>query len=293
MDTPWELDPAPPAAAPPAPPPPPGPRDAPPASEARLAALERDLAEVRQIQRHMIEQLAALQASPRSGSSGSEAQLVEVRPEPRRPSAAADAALAAELEQLRQKNARLLADYERIEGEHQALKLLVESNRASRADVAALSADLRTGDPELDQKVALLVQERERLQQELDKTKREATLRIKSLKTNLDKTKTEYDTVRVQRENLVRELQSRDAGEGGEPFAPKELTLAEITASEVFKTMLGNIRRTSREEVTLLHDAIVKLRAIDPAAYNLVLDLVAKQFKAANVENPLAMLPRG
>lgn len=289
MDTPWELDPASPPAAPPPPPPPlAGPREA---SEARLAAVERDLADVRQIQRHMIEQLAALQAAT---GAAADLQPLEKRSEPPPPPrAVADLTSAAELEQLRQKNARLLADYERIEGEHQALKLLVESNKVSRADVAALSADLRTGNEELDAKIAAVLQERERLQQELDRTKREATSRIKSLKTNLDKTKTEYDTVRIQRENLVRELQSRDAGEGGEPFKPKELTLAEITASEVFKTMLGNIRRTSREEVTLLHDAIAKLRTIDPAAYNVVLDLVAKQFKAANVENPLAMLPRG
>lgn len=286
MDTPWELEPADPPAAPPPPPPPPGPRDA-SASEARLAALERDVADVRQIQRHMIEQLAALQAA---ANLDAEVQPLAVRATAPAP---VDPASAAEVEQLRQKNARLLADYERIEGEHQALKLLVESNRASRADVAALTADLRTGDPALDEKIAALLQERERLQQELERTKREATTRIKSLKTNLDKTKSEYDTVRIQRENLVRELQSRDAGDAAEPFKQRELTLAEITASEVFKTMLGNIRRTSREEVTLLHDAIVKLRAIDPAAYNLVLDLVAKQFKAANVENPLAMLPRG
>jgi len=290
VDTPWELDPASPTPAPPPPPPPRAGQRESFAGEARLAAVERDLADVRHIQRHMIEQLAALQGPAQPAS---DVQLVEVRAAPAPASASVDPASAAELEQLRQKNARLLADYERIEGEHQALKLLVESQKNSRADVAAVSAELRTGNPELDEKIAALVQDRERLQQEHERLKREATSRIKSLKSNLDKTKTEFDTVRIQRENLVRELQSRDAGEGGEPFAPKERTLAEITASEVFKTMLGNIRRTSREEVTLLHDAIAKLRTIDPAAFNLVLDLVAKQFKAANVENPLALLPRG
>jgi hypothetical protein len=56
--------------------------------------------------------------------------------------------------------------------------------------------------------------------------------------------------------------------------------------------MLDNIKKTSREEVTLLHDAIKTLGKTDPAAYNAVLIVVDRTFKSAGVENPLALLPR-
>jgi hypothetical protein len=55
--------------------------------------------------------------------------------------------------------------------------------------------------------------------------------------------------------------------------------------------MLGNIRRTSRAEVTTIHDAIASIRAIDPKAYETVLLVVAKQFQKVQMENPLATLP--
>ena len=86
----------------------------------------------------------------------------------------------------------------------------------------------------------------------------------------------------------MRELAERDSRGQGEG----EVTLEQITNSPVFKTMLGNIRRTSREEVTLLHDAVVELGQSDPAAYNSVLEFVSKRFEQAKVENPLALLPR-
>jgi hypothetical protein len=93
--------------------------------------------------------------------------------------------------------------------------------------------------------------------------------------------------MRLQKENLMKQLMARDSGD-----VKREITLEEITNSEVFKNMLGNIRRTSRMEVTHLHDAIAQLKEIDPKVYNLALDVVAKQFKKAAMENPLATLPR-
>ncbi len=85
----------------------------------------------------------------------------------------------------------------------------------------------------------------------------------------------------------MRQLQARDSGS-----QVREVTLEEITNSEVFKNMLGNIRRTSRMEVTHLHDAIAQLKDIDPKVYSMCLDVIAKQFKKAQMENPLATLPR-
>ena len=83
-------------------------------------------------------------------------------------------------------------------------------------------------------------------------------------------------------------LANRDSGESSEG----EVTLEQITDSPVFKTMLGNIRRTSREEVTLLHDSVVKLGESDPESYNAILEVVDGIFTAAKVENPLALLPK-
>ena len=133
-----------------------------------------------------------------------------------------------------------------------------------------------------EQTVATVIAERQKLESDLSRIKKEATRTIRRLKTKADTSKT-------QKDNLLKMLESRDAQDGG-GAAAAELTLEQITEAPVFKTMLGNIRRTSREEVTLLHDAIVKLGKTAPASYNDVLVFVDAHFKAANVENPLALL---
>jgi hypothetical protein len=123
--------------------------------------------------------------------------------------------------------------------------------------------------------------ETERLRAEKEALKDRATRTIKRLKE-------EVDTTKLQKTNLLKQLANRDAG------APQqtEITLEQITDSPVFKTMLGNIRRTSREEVTLLHDSIVEFGKVSPQAYNDLLVMIDARFKAAVVENPLALLPK-
>jgi chromosome segregation ATPase len=116
----------------------------------------------------------------------------------------------------------------------------------------------------------------------LQQLKARATRRIKRMQEQLE-------AADKQREFLLSQLAERDSagGSGG-----GELTIDQITKSPVFQTMLGNIRRTSREEVTLLHDSVVELGKIHPEAYDLVLDLVKTKFAAASMENPLALLSR-
>ncbi len=280
--------------APPPPPPPPPVHDL----AGRVAALEREVASLAEFRDQVTERLAALgsgrEARPEA-TPGADDALVAARGTIERlerqleealrvrPADEVEKAAAAEA-----RYARLMAEHEKLLGEHSALKLLhTESKRVPRprADVPA------TGDPKLDAELQALSSENAKLRDELSLVKREATTRIKSLKATAEKAKVEADTAKVQKDNLLRELAHRDSGDGT-TLAPKELTLEEITASEVFKTMLGNIRRTSREEVTHLHDAVAKLRAIHPEGYKLLLDLVARQFADAGVENPLALLPR-
>ncbi|MBL4850075.1 MAG: hypothetical protein JKY65_31490 [Planctomycetes bacterium] len=155
-----------------------------------------------------------------------------------------------------------------------------------RFQVAKLTTDLETANNAL--KKASQAQgagvgggsgEVAKLREEKEEIKNKATRTIMRLKD-------EAETVKLQKKNLLRELASRD--EGG--VNQVEITLEQITNSSVFKTMLGNIRRTSREEVTLLHDSVVELGKIKPDAYNALLVVAAARFKAVNVENPLALL---
>ncbi len=120
-----------------------------------------------------------------------------------------------------------------------------------------------------------------------DESEEVARIKVKATRT-IKRLKNEASTARLQSENLRKMLASRDDGTPGTP----DLTLEQITDSAVFKTMLGNIRRTSREEVTLLHDSVVKLGESNPEAYNAILPVVTGIFKAAKVENPLALLPK-
>jgi hypothetical protein len=199
---------------------------------------------------------------------------------------------------LKAENERLVKEVERIEGELQSLKLLrdEQAKKMHQAAQQALAGFEGVAlDPKVESRIKAVVIERDRLAEErtkldtdLNRIKAEATKKIKELKTDLDKKAGESETMRLQKDNLMRQLMARDAGD-----APaRELTLEEITNSQVFKDMLGNIRRTSRMEVTHLHDAIAQLKDIDPKAYNLALDIIAKQFRKAAMENPLAMLPR-
>ncbi len=290
MDDPWASA-APADDAPPPPPPPPrGGLDL----AGRVAALERDVASLAEFRDQVTERLAALGsgAQARAATPDADDALRAARGHIERLERQLEEALrvrpADEVAAAEARYARLMAEHEKLLGEHSALKLLhTESKRVPRprADVPA------TGDPKLDAELQALSSENAKLRDELSLVKREATTRIKSLKATAEKAKTEADTAKVQKDNLLRELTLRDSGDSA-LIAPKELTLEEITASEVFKTMLGNIRRTSREEVTHLHDAVAKLRTIHPEGYKLLLDLVARQFGEAGVENPLALLPR-
>lgn len=293
MDDPW-------ASAAPAddapPPPPPAPRgeliSRPADLAGRVAALEREVASLAEFRDQVTERLASLGSGPHARPAAADAarieQLERQLEEALRSRPAGGGELAGKLAALEARHAKLLAEHEKLLGEHSALKLLHSESRRTpppRADVPT------TGDPKIDAELQGLASENAKLRDELSLVKREATTRIKSLKATAEKAKVEADTARVQKDNLLRELAHRDSGDGT-ALAPRELTLEEITASEVFKTMLGNIRRTSREEVTHLHDAVVKLRAIHPEGYRLLLDLVARQFGDAGVENPLALLPR-
>lgn len=185
---------------------------------------------------------------------------------------------------------------ERLEGELQSLKLQAgDARKKTQAAVAAVT-DLDL-DPKNEEVVQQIVIDRDRLQEEkaavdreLARLKSEATKRLAALKGDLEKANKLHETVRLQKDNLMRQLQQRDAAGLGEA---KEITLEDITNSEVFKQMLGNIRRTSRVEVTTIHEAVASIRAIDPKAYEVVLEVIAKAFQKAQVENPLATLPRG
>jgi hypothetical protein len=185
-------------------------------------------------------------------------------------------------------------EIERIEGELQSLKLLQdETKEKTRAAVASVT-DLKL-DSKSEGIVRAIVVDRDKLQEdkarvdsELSRIKTEATKRITALKSELDKATKAHETVRMQKDNLMRQLRERDEAAD----TSREITLEDITSSEVFKQMLGNIRRTSRAEVTTIHDAIATLKAIDPSAYETVLEVVAKHFQKAQIENPLATLPR-
>jgi hypothetical protein len=291
VDDPWASASAP-LDAPPPPPPPPRADLA-----GQVAALERDMAALAEFRDQVTEKLATLGSgshprgddelrAARAHIERLERQLEQAL---RSPPGDADPALRGQLATAEARYSKLMAEHEKLLGEHSALKLLhTESKRVARPPRADVPA---TGDPKVDAELQSLASENAKLRDELSLVKREATTRIKSLKASADKAKVEADTAKIQKDNLLKELAARDSGDSLS-VAPRELTLEEITASEVFKTMLGNIRRTSREEVTLLHDAVAKLRTVHPEGYALLLDLVARQFGEAGVENPLALLPR-
>jgi hypothetical protein len=198
------------------------------------------------------------------------------------------------LELVRTDLKRVTDENERLEGEVQSLKLReTESRDKTRAAVAAVT-DLKL-EGKVREVVKAIVVDRDKLQEEkgqleseIARVKVEAAKRITALRGELEKTAKFTETVRIQKDNLLRQLQARDAASGD----PREITLEDITGSDIFKQMLGNIRRTSRLEVTTLHDAVMTLRSIDPHAYEVVLEVVAKQFQKAAIENPLATLPR-
>ncbi len=189
---------------------------------------------------------------------------------------------------------KLQEENERLEGEVVSLRLFRDQTKDRIKKAVSGAVDMKLP-PEAEEMFRSLVVDRDRLQEEktkletdLSRIKGEATRRISTLKTDLESVKKDHDTVRVQKDNLMRQLQARDAG-----VTEREITLEDITNSEIFKTMLANIRKTSRQEVTILHDAVASIKAIDPKAYDTVLEIVARAFKKAQVENPLAMLPRG
>jgi hypothetical protein len=203
-----------------------------------------------------------------------------------------------EADRLKAENQRLLKDVERVEGEYQSLRLLHEEHKrklqqwsggpGDKLESLALSSEAEEAFRTLAAEKQRLAEEVARLEAETIRVKTEATRKIKELKGDLDKRAAESETMRFQKDNLMKQLMARDSGQA----APREITLEEITNSEVFKNMLGNIRRTSRVEVTHLHDAIAQIKDVDPKAYMLCLDFVARQFKKAAMENPLATLPR-
>jgi hypothetical protein len=202
---------------------------------------------------------------------------------------------AAELDLLKLNAKKLKDENERLEGEVQSLRLFREQTRDKIQKAVSSVVDLKL-DPKTEEAVRALVVDRDRLQEEkaklegdISRFKNEASKRFSSMKNDLESAKKEGETVRMQKDNLMRQLQARDAESSG---LPKEVTLEDITNSEVFRTMLSNIRKTSRQEITILHDAIASVRAIDPKAYETCLEIVSRAFKKAQVENPLALLPR-
>ncbi len=212
------------------------------------------------------------------------------------PSAAPPAAPGdpAEIEKLQADLKRTKEEAERLEGELQSLRLFREQTRTQIQKAVSGIVDMKLP-PEAEKAVKAIVVDRDRLQeekqrieQELQRLKGEATKRFSALKNDLERVQKEHDTVRLQKDNLMRQLQARDQADEGK----REVTLEDITSSEIFRTMLGNIKKTSRQELTVLHDAIASVRAIDPKAYETVLEIVARAFKKQGIENPLATLPR-
>src|SRR5579883_829263 len=200
----------------------------------------------------------------------------------------------AEAERLKADLKRARDETERLEGELQSLRLFREQTRTQIQKAVSGIVDMKLP-PEAEKAVKAIVVDRDRLQeekqrieQELQRIRGEATKRFSALKNDLDRVQKEHDTVRVQKDNLMRQLQARDEEAAGK----REVTLEDITSSEIFRTMLGNIKKTSRQELTVLHDAIASVRAIDPKAYETVLEIVARAFKKQGIENPLATLPR-
>jgi chromosome segregation ATPase len=198
-----------------------------------------------------------------------------------------------ELAKLRADLKRAREENERLEGELVSLRLFRDETKDKIRKAVAQVVDLRL-DPNAEKAVRAIVVDRDRLQEEkakvesdLARWKQEAQKRFGALKGDLEKIQKERDAIRAQKENLLRLLQERDAQEGS-----AEVTLEDITSSETFRTMLANIRKTSRQELTILHDAVASIRAIDPKAYETILEVVARAFKKAQVENPFATLPR-
>jgi chromosome segregation ATPase len=199
-----------------------------------------------------------------------------------------------ETETLRASSKKLQEENERLEGELQSLRLYREQTQSKIKKAVAEVVDLKL-DPASEQAVRAIVVDRDRLQEEKQKLesdmariKNEVTKRLSALKGEIEKEKKDHQTVRVQKDNLMRQLMARDEEAAGK----REVTLEDITSSETFRTMLANIRKTSRQEITILHEAVASVRAIDPRAYETVLEIIARAFKKAQVENPLATLPR-
>jgi chromosome segregation ATPase len=202
-------------------------------------------------------------------------------------------ALRTELEWAKAEVKRLADEKERSEGELQSLRVYREETRSQIKKAVASIVDVKL-DSKAEQVVKAIVVDRDRLQEEkakiesdMARIKAEATKRFTSLKNDLEKTQKDLEVQRTQRENLLRQLQDRDAMQGS-----GEVTLEDITSSEIFRTMLANIKKTSRQELTILHDAIGSIRTIDPRAYEVVMEVAKKAFLKNQMENPLATLPR-
>ncbi len=150
----------------------------------------------------------------------------------------------------------------------EAARSLVK-NAATAARKAQIERDALVADLETERKY------REKTSRELEK--------------KLTRLQRDHDSLVKQRGNLQRLLEQRDMKiESG----VHELTAEEITSSKVFKDMVANMNETVRMEITHLHDAVSDLASADPAAYNVVLDAIARHFAAAEVENPLDKLPK-
>jgi len=273
----------------------------PEASSAASADQQQETARLRAENDRLRRELDEAPAGPAAPDREPELKALRAEVEGLRAKANGSEEAARDLQAARDEGKRLLSANERLEGEFQALKLrhdeLKTRTEAAAGKIGDLSVDFKDA-TKVEEAFKALVVERERLRDEktgleaeLMRIKSEATKRFTKLKSELDKAMQDSATTRMQKENLLQQLMARDAESGGQSVK-RELTREEITNSEVFKSMLGNIRRTSRQEVTVLHDSIAQMRTLDPNAYALALELIAKGFQKASMENPLATLPK-
>lgn len=264
----------------PSPPPPPPPAPAPPAGPSAAAPLNQIAAQIHALLSRV--QVLEREAQDQRAWRAQATQLLQDQSSPQPvPADAPEHARAsdARLEALTRLFEEQRAHLEELQEENQRLRAMQKGEEASELPLPIDLGDLPiVKDPAVEAKLRELVETNGRLQAELAKMRKSATAKFKRLKDDLS-------TIENQKKNLLVALAARDA-----VTPEREITLEEITASEVFKTMLDNIKKTSREEVTLLHDAVVALSKIDPLAYNAVLPVVARTFETAKVENPLAKL---
>ena len=260
----------------PSPPPPPPPAPAPPAGQSAAAPLNQIAAQIHALLSRV--QVLEREAQDQRAWRAQATQLLQDHSSP--PSAAAgETESNPRLAELTRLFDEQRAHLEELQEENQRLRAMQKDEEASELPLPIDLGDLPiVKDPAVEAKLRELAETNGRLQAELAKMRKSATAKFKRLKDDLS-------TIENQKKNLLVALAARDA-----VIPEREITLEEITASEVFKTMLDNIKKTSREEVTLLHDAVVALSKIDPLAYNAVLPVVARTFETAKVENPLAKL---